>query len=64
MGIIADVWRSREMLTKTLTGTFEMSVQRSLDPAGHSTPVVGAFSLAWLAKPSLQLDVGANKGVS
>jgi hypothetical protein len=51
-------------VTKTLTGTFEMSVQRSLDPAGHSTPVVGAFSLAWLASPSLQLDVGANKGVS
>jgi hypothetical protein len=51
-------------VTKTLTGTFEMSVQRSLDPAGHATPVVGAFSLAWLANPSLQLDVGANKGVS
>jgi hypothetical protein len=51
-------------VTKTLTGTFEMSVQRSLEPAGHATPVVGAFSLAWLAKPSLQLDVGANKGVS
>jgi hypothetical protein len=51
-------------MAKTLTGTFELSVQRSLDPGGHKTPVVGAVSLAWLARPSLQLDVGANKGIS
>jgi hypothetical protein len=51
-------------VAKAVTGTVELSVQRSLDPAGHSTPVVGAFSLAWLAKKSLQLDVGANKGIS
>jgi hypothetical protein len=51
-------------VAKAVTGTFELSVQRSLDPAGHSTPMVGAFSLAWLARPSLQLDVGANRGIS
>jgi hypothetical protein len=51
-------------VAKGVTGTLELSVQRSLDAAGHATPVVGAFSLAWLAHPSLQLDVGANKGVS
>jgi len=51
-------------VTKTLTGTAELSVQRSLDPAGHATPVVGALSLAWMARPSLQLDVGANRGIS
>jgi len=51
-------------IAKAVTGTFELSVQRSLDPGGHSTPVVGAFSLAWLARPSLQLDVGANRGIS
>jgi len=51
-------------VAKALTGTFELSVQRALDPAGHTTPVVGAVSLAWMAKPSLQLDLGANKGVS
>jgi hypothetical protein len=51
-------------VAKTLTGTAELSVQRSLDPAGHATPVIGAVSLAWMAKPSLQLDVGANKGIS
>lgn len=51
-------------VTKTVTGTAELSVQRSLDPAGHATPVIGALSVAWMAKPSLQLDLGANKGVS
>lgn len=51
-------------VSKTLTGTMELSVQRSLDPAGRSTPVIGALSLAWMAKPSLQLDVGGNKGVA
>jgi hypothetical protein len=51
-------------VAKTLTGTFEFSVQRSLDPAGQATPVIGAVSLAWLARPSLQLDVGANRGIS
>jgi hypothetical protein len=51
-------------VAKAVTGTFELSVQRALDPSGHATPVTGAFSLAWLAKPSLQLDLGANRGIS
>lgn len=51
-------------VAKAVTGTFELSVQRPLDRAGDATPVVGAFSLAWMARKSLQLDVGANKGVA
>jgi hypothetical protein len=47
-----------------LTAVPQLSVQRDLDPSGHSTPVVTALSFAYLANKALQLDVSANKGVS
>jgi len=51
-------------LSRDVTMTFELSAQRDEDPAGHSTPLIGAVSLAWMAKPDLQLDAGANAGLA
>jgi hypothetical protein len=51
-------------LSKDVTATFELSAQHDEDPGGHSTPLVGAVSLAWMARPDLQLDAGANAGLA
>jgi hypothetical protein len=51
-------------LSQDVTATFELSAQHDEDPGGHSTPLVGAVSLAWMARPDLQLDAGANAGLA
>lgn len=51
-------------LSKKLSATAELSVQRDEDPGGHTTETVGALSLAWMARDDLQLDAGANVGIS
>ena len=47
-----------------LTAVPQLSVQRTLDPSGHATPVVTALSFAYQANKALQFDVSANKVVS
>jgi hypothetical protein len=51
-------------LSQDVTATFEVSAQRDEDPGGRSTPLVGAVSLAWMARPDLQFDAGANAGLA
>jgi Putative MetA-pathway of phenol degradation len=51
-------------LPHDVTATLELSAQRDEDPGGHSTQWVGGLSLAWMARPDLQLDAGANAGLA
>jgi hypothetical protein len=51
-------------LAEPLTATVELSAQRDEESGGHSTEMLGSLSFAYLARPDLQLDVGANAGLS
>jgi hypothetical protein len=51
-------------LPHDVTATLELSAQRDEDPGGRSTQLVGGLSLAWMARPGLQLDAGANAGLA
>jgi hypothetical protein len=51
-------------LAEPLTATVELSTQRDEESGGHSTEMLGSLSFAYLARPDLQLDVGANAGLS
>ena len=51
-------------LTKKLTGTAEFEVQRDDDPAGKTTQVLGALSLAWMVRDDFQLDLGGVAGLN
>lgn len=42
---------------------FDVAVARDLDPDGHSSSAIVGVSLAWQARPSLQLDVEADAGL-
>jgi len=51
-------------LGETLGATVELAGTRDEDPGGHSTEWVAGVSAGWLAKPNLQLDLGANLGLN
>jgi hypothetical protein len=51
-------------LPHDVTATAELSAQRDEDPGGRSTQLIGGLSLAWMVRPDLQLDAGANAGLA
>ena len=51
-------------LNKKLTGTIEVEALRDEDPAGKTTQGLASASLAWMAKDSLQLDIGSVVGLN
>lgn len=51
-------------LTAALTAVAEFSVERDDDPAGATTQMLGAASLAWQTGPHTQLDVLAVAGLN
>ncbi|MBV9899958.1 MAG: transporter [Alphaproteobacteria bacterium] len=51
-------------LGEKLSATVELSGQRDQDPGGHATEVLAGLSFAYTASPDLQLDAGANAGLS
>ncbi len=53
-----------DQLSDVLTATIEYQALRDRDPDGRSTQQLGGLSLAWLARPQLQFDVGSNVGLN
>lgn len=47
-----------------LGATFEIAASRDSDPSGHSTEWLAGLSAGWMAEDGLQLDAGANIGLS
>jgi hypothetical protein len=51
-------------LADKLGATAEISVGRDEDPGGHSTQLLAGLSAGWTPSDNLQLDIGANAGLS
>jgi hypothetical protein len=51
-------------LGKQVGATFELAAYRDEDPAGSSSRLIGAASLAWKPRPNLQLDSGISVGLA
>jgi hypothetical protein len=51
-------------VSDTVGATFELAASRDEDPSATSDQLVGGLSLAWMAKPALQIDLGANLGLA
>lgn len=44
--------------------SLELTAERDLDPAGHTTTLSTAVSFAWQANDNLQFDIGSNFGLN
>lgn len=51
-------------LSDALGVTVEVAANRDHDPSGHTTEWLAGLSAGWMAKEGLQLDAGANIGLS
>ncbi|HEX8642989.1 MAG TPA: transporter [Allosphingosinicella sp.] len=51
-------------LSDQLGATFEIAATRDEDPSGHATEWLAGLSAGWMAVDDLQLDLGANIGLS
>jgi Putative MetA-pathway of phenol degradation len=51
-------------LSGALGATVEIAANRDRDPSGHSTEWLAGLSAGWMATDDLQLDAGANIGLS
>jgi hypothetical protein len=51
-------------LIKDVTGTVEFQAVRDQDPSGKTTQTFASASLAWLAGPNTQLDIGEVTGLN
>jgi hypothetical protein len=51
-------------LSNAVGATFEIAATRDEDPLGHSTEWLAGLSAGWMATDHLQLDAGANLGLS
>ncbi len=53
-----------DKLGETLSATIEYQALRDRDPSGHQTQHLAGLSVGWLLQDAVQLDVGANAGLS
>lgn len=51
-------------LSDAVGATFEIAARRDEDPSGHATEWLAGLSAGWMADEDLQLDAGANLGLS
>jgi outer membrane putative beta-barrel porin/alpha-amylase len=51
-------------LGKQVGATFELAAYRNEDPAGSSSRLIGAASIAWKPRSDLQLDTGVSVGLA